>query len=133
VIWTADWPGFGKKGDNVTGYYEASIIADGNALSGVWYAGNGMGTEIHYFDMGTKQIKGVGVTSGGTIFNMIMYKKDGKWQDHRTGSNPDGSKFEEKSTLTISNGGNTHTRSGTGTIDGEKMDPLHDVWQRVSK
>ena len=92
LIWTADWPGMGKKGDTVTGYWEARIVADGNALSGVWYAGNGMGPEIWYFDTATKQIKGVGVSSGGSIFNGIMYKKDGKWKDLRTGSIPDGSR-----------------------------------------
>ncbi len=133
VTYVADWPGAGKKGDKVTSYFEARIIADGNAISGEWYGGNGMGTQLAYFDAGTKQIKGVGVSSGGTIWNWIIFKKDGKWQHLSTGSNPDGSKIEEKNTITISNGGNTHTWTGTGTIGGEKMDPLHDVWRRVSK
>jgi hypothetical protein len=133
VTWIADWPGYGKKGDNVTCYWESRIIADGNALSEVYYGGNGMATGITYFDAGTKQIKGVSVSSGGTVWNWMLFKKEGKWQSHNTGSNPDGSKIEEKNTLTISNDGNTGTWTGTGTIGGEKMDPLHDVWQRASQ
>jgi hypothetical protein len=133
LTWIADWPGLGKKGDKVTCYWEGRIVADGNALLGVFYGGDGMGTGITYFDPGTKQIKGAGVSSGGTVRNSVVFKKDGKWQELRTGSTPDGNKVEEKNTLTISNGGKTHTWSGTGTIGSEKMDPLRDVWRRVSK
>ena len=133
VTWIADWPGWGKKGDKITGYWEGRITADGNALLGVFYGGNGMGTGITYYDPGTKQIKGVSVSSGGSVWNNVLFKKDGKWQQLSTGSNPGGSKIEEKNTLTISNDGNTGTWTGTGTIGGEKMDPLHDVWRRVSK
>ncbi len=133
VTWITDWPGLGKKGDKVTCYWEGKIVADGNAISGVFYGGNGMETSITYFDPGTKQIKGAGVSSGGTVNNWVIFKKDGKWQWLSTGSLPDGSKSEEKNTITISNGGNTHTWTGTGTIGGEQMDPLRDVWRRVSK
>ena len=92
VTWIADWPGLGKKGDKVTCYWEGRITADGNALSAVFYGGTGRSTGITYFDPGTKQIKGLVVTSGGTIFNLIFFKKDGKWQQHVTGNLPDGSK-----------------------------------------
>ena len=134
VTWIADWPGMGKKGDKVTGYFESKIIADGNALSGVFYGGNGMETSIQYFDPGTKQIKGVAVSSGGTIFHWVVFKKEGKWQIFDTASSlPDGRKFEGKGTLTISNGGKTLAWAGTATIGGEKSDPWQDVWRRVSK
>jgi hypothetical protein len=117
-----------------TGYWEGKIVADGNALSGVFYGGSGMETSIHYFDPGTKQIKAVAVSSGGTIFNWVVFKKDGKWQSFDTESSlPDGRKIEGKGTLIISNGGNTLAWSGTGTIAGEKTEPWQDVWRRVSK
>ena len=133
VIWGADLPGYGKKGDKVTAYYDGRIVADGNAFSGVFYSGNGMDTGIIYFDAGTKQIKRVAVTSGGTVLNMILYKKDGKWQRLVTGSLPDGSKIEGKNTLTISNGGNTIALSTTGITGGERIDPSRSVFRRVSK
>ena len=81
VTWIADWPGWGTKGDKVTAYFEARIVADGKVVSGVYYGGNGMGTGITYFDPGTKQIKGVFVSSGGTVWNNVLFKKDGKWQE----------------------------------------------------
>ena len=135
VIWIADWPGVGgKKGDKVTCYWEGRVVADGNAFLGVFYGGNGTHTSTLYFNPGTKQIKGLAVSSGGTVWNWVVFKKDGKWQVLDTDSSlPDGRNIEGKSTLTISNGGNTHTWTGTGTISGEKMDPRRDVWRRVSK
>ena len=134
VTWIADWPGYGKKGDKVTCYSELRRSADGNVLSGVYYGGNGTDLSLTYFDPGTKQIKGVAVSSGGTVWNWILFKKDGIWQWHSSASNPDGSKIEEKNTITISNDGNTHTWKGTSsTTGGDQADDLHDVWRRVSK
>ena len=38
IIWITDWPGFGKKGDEVTGYAEYQIAEGGKVLNGRMYA-----------------------------------------------------------------------------------------------
>jgi hypothetical protein len=59
-------------------------------------------------------------------------KRDDKWVERMTGSDPDGTKTELVSTLTITDNGNTHTWTGAGTIGTEKVE-WQDVWRRVSK
>ena len=133
VTWIADWPGLGKKGDTVTGYSDFKIIADGNALWGTFYGGNGAAHVFTVFDAGSKQITETMVFSGGTVQNSIVYKKDDKWLFKTTGSNPDGDKIKGDYTLTISDGGDTHTMTGKTTIGGTPVEDLNDVWRRVSK
>ena len=133
VTWVADWPGLGKRGDKVTAYFEGRLAEDGNAMVGKFYGGNGSGTWIIVFDAGAKQIKGLFVTSGGAVNHTILYKKDGKWVEKGAGSLPDGAKTEFVSTLTITNNGDTHTWTGSGSVGGKKHDDQHDVWRRVSK
>ena len=38
IIWINDWPGFGERGDSVTGYAEYQIGEDGKVLTGRFYA-----------------------------------------------------------------------------------------------
>ena len=133
VIWVADWPGFGKKGDKVTAYLDFKVTDGGNALVGKYYGGQGSGTSLTFFDSGSRQIKETAVSSGGTVWNTVIFKKDGKWMSESTGSNPDGSKIVGNAVVNISDDGNTHRMSGSTTIGGEKADELRDVWRRVGK
>lgn len=133
VTWVADWPGFGKKGDKVTAYFEGKIAEDGHALVGRFFGGTGSGTSLIIFDAGAKQIKWIGVDSAGGVSHDIIYKDGKKWVDKSVGSKADGTKTEYLSTITISNNGNTHTWTGSGKVGGEKVDDQHDVWRRVSK
>ena len=50
IIWITDWPGFGRKGDTVTGYAEWQIGLDGKVVSGREYIGPGSGRSILYYD-----------------------------------------------------------------------------------
>jgi hypothetical protein len=133
VTWVADWEGFGKRGEKVTAYSESSIAEDGNALIGRFFGGNGSGTGLVFYDAGAKQIKSVWVSSGGGTGQSIIFKKDGKWIERGSGSEPNGAKNEFTSTLSITDNGNTHTWTGSGTLDGKKVDDQHDVWRRGSK
>ena len=133
VTWIADWPGIGKKGDKVTCYTVTTIESDGHTLVSRFLGGGGTFTGITVYDASKQQIRGLGSSSGGTVFHTILYKKDGKWMEVITGSNPDGAKITAKNMLQISKDGKTHTWTGTTTIDGEEVDKLHDVWKRVSK
>lgn len=132
VTWMTDWPGLGKRGEKVTAYWEGRLSEDGNVMLGKFFGGNGSDTSMIFFDAGAKQIKWHTVSSGGSVSYAIMYKKDGKWCQTYIGSGPDGEKLEIQSNVAITENGNTHTWTGTGTVGGKKMDNQYDVWRRVS-
>jgi hypothetical protein len=133
VVWIADWPGIGKKGDRVTCYCEIRIAEDGNALIGKFYGGEGSGTWLTVYDAAKKEIRETGVNSGGTQTTHI-YKKngDGTWTDKMSGSNADGSTIKGEFFVEISDKGNRHSWSGKSMTGGKPNDPLQDVWRRVS-
>ena len=130
VTWVADWPGFGKKGDKVTAYFEAVIAEDGNAMTMRFLGGEGSGTGICYFDAGAKEIKFVWVHSSGTVTHSNAYRKDGQWIEAGAGYLADGSKTTFTSALAMSDGGNTMTVTGSGTVGDKRTDQQHDVWRR---
>jgi hypothetical protein len=127
VVWVADWPGWGKKGEKVKCYVELTVTEDGNALVGRFFGGAGSSTWITVYDAASRKIMETGVSSGGTTRFAVFYKDDGKWIKSIEGSNPDGKKIKGDTTITITDNGNKHTWSGTTTIDGEPNDPLQDV------
>ena len=131
VTWIADWPGVGKKGDKVTGYSAMRAAADGHALVGQFYGGNGTSQWITVYDAGAKQIRQVGADSGGTMWNCLISRQGGHWRSQCAGSLADGTKTEGDYMLNISDDGNTHRWTGSTTIGGEAADPLQDVWTRV--
>ncbi|MGE3776941.1 MAG: hypothetical protein AB7F89_07150 [Pirellulaceae bacterium] len=131
VRWMADWPGLGRKGDKVTCYWEGTRAADGNVLTGTFYGGSGTARSLCYHDTDSKSIREVMVTSGGTVWTSVVFRRGGVWVSKTSGSNPDGSKIETESTLTMTDNGNTATWTGSGTVGGKKTEDQHDVWRRV--
>jgi hypothetical protein len=133
VTWVADFPGFGRKGEKVTAYADCKTAHDGNALIVNYYGGNGSATWMVAFDAGAKQIKSLWVTSGGEVSHSTIYKDGKNWIEKGSGSKADGTKTQITYTVTITDGGNTHTWTGTTMIGGKEVDELRDVWHRVSK
>ena len=133
VVWIADWPGFGKKGDTITAYRDVRVTEDGNALLMKFHIGPGTGTVLCVYDAGDRQIKFHGITSGGAAYNSIVFKDQGKWRLNVNGTLPDGKRVAGLETHNVSDDGTTHTQSGVLTIGGEKTDPLQDVWTRLKK
>ena len=131
VIWITDWPGFGKKGDKVTGYEEWTIGEGGQVLQGRFYGGPGSGTALTHYDAGARKIQCRAVSSGGNVWNHVIYKKDGKWHFETTGSTATGKKITGSSIRHISDDGKTHRLTGTLKIDGKELDPLRDVFHRI--
>ena len=131
VIWITDWPGYGKKGDKVTGYEEWTIGEGGQVLQGRFYGGPGSSTGLMHYDAGARQIQGRWVSSGGNVWNQVIYKKDGKWHFETTGSIADGKKIKGSGIRHISDDGKTHRLTGNAKIDGKELDPLRDVWRRI--
>lgn len=133
VTWDADWPGMGKRGEKATAYGEIKPAEDGHALVGRFFGGAGSWTWTAVYDAGSRHIRSTGIDSGGTTWSVVFQKKDGKWLLTETGSMADGTKYEGKYTMTISDNGNVRSVSGTTTIPGKKADTLNNVYRRVSK
>lgn len=133
LVWNAAWTGYGKKeGDKATSYWAARKTADGNAFTTVFYGGTGTNSGIMYYDANAKQIKSVSVTSDGSVWYEVSYKKNGKWYGSSTGSLSDGAKSEGKVTIVFSEDGNSWTHSLTSTVDGKKS-TTKNVLRRVGK
>ena len=131
IIWITDWPGFGKKGDSVTGYEEYQIGQGGKVISGRGYAGPGSMTSLIYYDVGKKQILDHQVSSGGNVWVMVIYKENGEWNYKITGSTGDGKEITGSAIRYISDQGQTHRWIGEMFIDGEELDPLRDSFRRI--
>ena len=131
VIFVTDWPGFGKKGDKVTAYSDFRISHNGHVLLGRFNGGPGAGTGMVHYDAGKRQIQGRWVSSGGSVWNQVIYKEDGQWKEKETGSMADGKPITSSRSRHISDNCKTHRRSGTVKIDGKTVDPVRDVWRRV--
>ena len=54
IVWITDWPGFGEKGDTVTGYADYQIAQNGRVLTGREYLGPGSVTSLAYYDQGKR-------------------------------------------------------------------------------
>lgn len=130
-----DWPGLGKRGERLTAYVEINVIADGDALLGVTYLGQGKGTWMTTWNPNTKQIKETVVISGGIFWeNQIIKQGPGKWLQRKlSGSMPDGKKIDGDVTLTVSPDGKTHTWTGDLKIEGTGTDPIRDVYKRLAQ
>ena len=131
IIWITDWPGFGKKGDSVTGYEEYQIGQGGKVINGQGYAGPGSMTSLIYYDVGKKQILDHQVSSGGNVWVMVIYKENGEWNYKITGSTGDGKEITGSAIRYISDQGQTHRWIGEMFIDGEELDPLRDSFRRM--
>ena len=131
VVWVTDWPGFGKKGDKVTAYSEFSLSENGHVLKGRFHGGPGSGTGLFNYDAGKRQIQGRWVSSGGNVWNMVIYKRKGDWHQAETGSTGDGKPISASTVRHVSKDGKTHRLSGTIKVDGKQVDPLRDVWRRI--
>ena len=88
---------------------------------------------MEFYDPGTRQIRWLVVTSGGTVFNGINYKESGVWKSKATGTQADGTRIESDLKLNITDDGDTHAWRGTVKVGGKATDPIKDVWRRVSK
>jgi len=133
VTWVADFPGYGKRGDKVTCYFEGKVAEDGNVLTARFIGGTGAGTGLYYFDPGTKEIKSLWVNTGGGVERGTIRKSGDKWIVETSGNLKDGTETKYTTTVTSSDDGNSSTRTGSGTVGGKKADDQHDVWRRLDK
>ena len=88
-------------------------------------------TSLVYYDEGKRQIFQHVVSSGGNVWNNIIYKENGEWNYKVMGSTGDGEEITGSAIRYISDQGQTHRWIGEWFIDGEKLDPLRDTYRRI--
>lgn len=133
VTWVHDWPGFGKRGDRVTAYWDGRIAEDGSLVVGRFFGGDGSESSMIYFDPGAKQIRWTMISAAGALTESVVYRQDGKWRQKGGGTLPDGTKTQYANTATISDDCNTWIWAGTGNVGDKPTAEQHDVWRRVGK
>ena len=133
VTWVTDWPGFGKKGDKITAYFEARRSEDGNAVITRFLAGPGSETGLVFYDPADKKIRSVTVSSGGTVFRATLTPVGDNWRHHIDVTLPDGTKGQVKTVITITDGGKTGTWELNGKVGDDVIKDQKDIWRRVSK
>jgi hypothetical protein len=131
VTWVTDWPGFGKKGDKITGYFEARRSEDGNTLITRFLAGAGSETGLAFFDPAAKQIRWVTVSSGGTVFRSTYTPIGDNWRQDSDVTLPDGTKGKIRCDLVYTNGGKNLTIHINGKLGDEVIKDQKDIWRRV--
>ena len=133
VTWVTDWPGFGKKGDKVTAYFEGRVTEDGNAVVTKFFGGSGSETGLVYYDAAAKRIHGNFVSSGGTVFRLTIWPDGDKWIHAVDVTLPDGTKGAMKNVFVFADDGKTLTIHRNGKIGDDVIKDQKDVWRRVSK
>ena len=131
VTWVTDWPGFGKKGDKITAYYEARKSEDGNAVITRFLGGPGSETGLVFYDPAAKKIRSVTVSSGGTVFRATLTPVGDNWRQHVDVTLPDGTKGKIRLDLVYANGGKNLTIHINGKLGDEVIKDQKDIWRRV--
>lgn len=126
-----DWPGFGKKGDTVTGQVTFQWTADRRGLEGADFLGSGTNRALYFWDPVAKKIRHMQIDSGGTTWEGWIWKEDGHWISKGTGSHADGTKYEGKMAILIRDG-NQLVYKGTIAVAGGNAEAFEDVYTRAS-
>ena len=132
VTWVTDWPGLGKKGDNVTAYWRGRVSQDDNVMVINFFGGNGSETGLMYYDAAAKRTRGTFVSSGGTVGRLTNWPHGDKWIETVDVTLPDGTKGRIKSVFVFTADGKTVTILRNGKVGDDVIKDQKDIWRRVS-
>lgn len=131
-VYAADYPGIGKKGEKFATTHlcrwttgRAVIICEGSGKKSTW-------TTVYWWDAGAKQVKYLGLDSGGNSAQGTVAKQGAKLVWASAGSFADGTKVEYKGETTVQDNGNTYIEAGA-TILGGVPSEFRDTFRRVVK
>ena len=127
-----DYPGVGKKGEQVVGFETCRWIADRNAIECAFAYGKATETWFYWWDAGSKQIKSLGLDSGGNWYEGTISKQGDKLVWKVGGSFADGRPAQVQSETTFEDSGDTRVIVGA-TIVGGVRNEFRDVGKRVWK
>jgi hypothetical protein len=136
IKFIADWPGEDLgKGDRIVGYSHYSWIVDKKALEGVSVGGNTSSREFIVWDAPTKSIRFFSVNTSGSTGAVVLWKKsDGVYGWRLTGGGlADGRSHAGTGEWVFSGDGKKMTIQGQTLLGDEKLDPLKDVYKRLSR
>lgn len=130
-IYAADYPGVGKKGERFTSAHTCAWIVDQAAIrcDGTGFATSS--TSLFWWDAASKQVKNVGVNSGGNYSEGTVAKKGTKLVWESSGSFADGQRVTYKGETTFEDDGNTQISVGATILDGVRNE-FRDVYKRVA-
>lgn len=129
---TTSQAAFGKQGDIVSAQAHCKVVSDGKAMLVQGFGGSGAVTWLVSYDAKAKRIKTFETDSAGDLMQGVFFRNDGKWIREASGSSADGDTKTVRTSLTISDAGDTHTWTGTNTRSGDKSE-FKATWRRVSK
>ena len=133
TTWVTDWPGFGKKGDKVTTYFEGRVTEDGNAVVTRFFGGAGSSTGLVYYDAAARRIRATFVGTGGSVHRATLWRDGDNWRDIVDVTLPDGTKGTLNRVFIFTDSGNTWTMHTNGKVGDDVIKDQKDVWRRVSK
>ena len=133
VTWNIDWPEFGKKGDQVTAYFEGRVTEDNNAVVTKFFGGSGSETGLIYYDAAAKRIHGNFGSSGGSVFRATFWPDGDKGLQTVDLTLPDGAKGTLNRVFIFTDGGNTWTMHTKGKVGDDVIKNQKEVWRHVSK
>ena len=132
VTYITDWPGFGKKGEKVTAYFQARPSLDGNGMITSFLGGKGSERGMFYYDAAAKRTRGTFVSSGGTLIQLTNWPDGDRWKEVFHVTLPDGTKGRIDGLLVLSENGKTLTIRRNGQIGDDMIKDETDVWRRVN-
>lgn len=130
----ADWSGQKLgRGAEVLAYRDYQWAVDQKAISIRTTAGTTTSTEIMALDPISKKIRLIGVETNGNFFDLELWKKSENVYGWRIagGGTEDGRALGGTGEWLFS--GQTKTIKGKVTLGGKEIDPLNDVYSRLSR
>ena len=131
-VYAADYPGIGKKGETFTSTHTCGWVAGKAAIGCEGTVGQSTWTSLYWWDAGAKQIKYVGLNSGGGWAEGSVSKQGAKLVWASSGSLGDGQHVEFKGETTFQDDGNTYIENGATILDGVPSE-FSDTFKRVSR
>ncbi|MEQ1691672.1 MAG: hypothetical protein ABMA00_10320 [Gemmatimonas sp.] len=124
-----DVQGIGKKGEKfastltcVWAAGRAALRCDGKEPQSTWVI-------LYFWDAGTRQIRYVGVNSGGGSSLGTVAGRGPKFVATETGASADGGKLDATYEIAFEEGGNTRIDTGSTTVNRAKT-PWRDVYRK---
>jgi hypothetical protein len=137
VILIADWPGVGlKRGEKLTAYDTFSKLLDGELLQWHSVGGEGEFSAFFHWDSASSTIQNTAYHSSGAKHHAVWWKVDDGHYRHKLDASfeRDGRKLKGEANFVFDEDNKLIRFLGEGIkLGGEKLDPLRDVFRKISK
>lgn len=128
-----EFPGIGQKGEKLAVNAELRRVADGHGLLATAWIGDGIITSLTVYDAAAKQVRYLEVHSGGAIWDVVCFKKKGKWKTRGVGTNPDGSKATSEFEIRLIKDEDAIEIAGAIKGPGGEVNQVQVIYRRVGK